>query len=277
MTDASPDVTNGGLRGTDGAGDRLFLAIAALVAVAITTFNTFNTLDERARVGRPLPAWEPAVWEGTSALVLIALLPALLWITRRVWPLDAPMRRWMPIHLAAALGVSLVHVLAMGALRGLIYRLVGEAYDPLLPFKEWPYELRQDLPVYAVFVSLYVGWRMLRERNRGGQGASPDVLEVRDGARRRFLPLSEIDWVEAAGNYVELHRGATSVLHRTSLSGLERQLTDAGFVRIHRSRLVRRGAVEEVVSKPSGDFVVRLRDGHELMGSRRYRKPLLEP
>ncbi|WP_309605928.1 LytTR family DNA-binding domain-containing protein [Phenylobacterium sp.] len=49
----------------------------------------------------------------------------------------------------------------------------------------------------------------------------------------------------------------------------------AGFVRIHRSRLVRRDAVATVESRPTGDFRVRLRDGRELAGSRRYRRPLL--
>jgi len=60
-----------------------------------------------------------------------------------------------------------------------------------------------------------------------------------------------------------------------SLSEMERRLRSAGFVRIHRSRLVRREAVAAVESKPTGDFIVRLRDGRELAGSRRYRRPLL--
>ena len=87
--------------------------------------------------------------------------------------------------------------------------------------------------------------------------------------------LAEVVWVEAAGNYVELHRGASGLLHRASLADMQRRLEGAGFVRIHRSRLVRREAVAAVESKPTGDFVVRLRDGRELAGSRRYRRPLL--
>jgi DNA-binding LytR/AlgR family response regulator len=89
------------------------------------------------------------------------------------------------------------------------------------------------------------------------------------------VPLADVQWVEAAGNYVELHRGGAPVLHRASLSEMERRLSAAGFVRIHRSRLVRRDAIAAVESKPAGDFVVRLRDGPELAGSRRYRRPLL--
>ena len=108
-----------------------------------------------------------------------------------------------------------------------------------------------------------------------GEGEAADVLEVRDGARRHFVPLAEVIWVEAAGNYVELHRGGAGLLHRASLSAMERRLQTAGFVRIHRSRLVRREAIADVESRPTGDYVVRLRDGRELVGSRRYRRPLL--
>jgi DNA-binding LytR/AlgR family response regulator len=54
-----------------------------------------------------------------------------------------------------------------------------------------------------------------------------------------------------------------------------RRLRTAGFVRIHRSRPVRREAVAGVESKPAGDFLVRRRDGRALAGSRRFRRPRL--
>jgi DNA-binding LytR/AlgR family response regulator len=110
------------------------------------------------------------------------------------------------------------------------------------------------------------------------QGAPPslETIEVKDGARRRFVAALDIQWIEAAGNYVELHTADAAILHRAPLSELERQL-GLGFVRVHRSRLVRRGAVAQVESRPSGDYVVRLSDGREVLGSRRYRRPLLEP
>jgi DNA-binding LytR/AlgR family response regulator len=171
--------------------------------------------------------------------------------------------------------VSLVHVVAIGIMRWGVYALVGDHYDPWSPLTDWPYELRKDLVVYAAVVAIYVAWRRLRAGPPAAAGQPPDVLEVRDGARRHFVPLIDVVWVEAAGNYVELHRGGTGLLHRASLSEMQRRLQGAGFVRIHRSRLVRREAVAAVESKPTGDFVVRLRDGRELAGSRRYRRPLL--
>ncbi|WP_165844060.1 LytTR family DNA-binding domain-containing protein [Phenylobacterium kunshanense] len=257
--------------------DLLFVAIAAVTGLAVTVFNTLNVVDDRARVGRPIPVWEPAVWEGTSVIVLLCLLPVVMWATRRAWPSRAAVVQLAAIHLATFLAIFLVHVTVMGLLRSAIYGLAGATYEPLQPLRDWPYELRQDLPIYVAVVLFYVAWTKLRRS--GGTTAAPDRnrLEVRDGARRIYVPVDEIDWIEAAGNYVELHRAAGSLLHRSSLAEMERQLAGRDFVRIHRSRLVRRSAVRQVETKPSGDFVVRLSRGGELAGSRRYRRPLLEP
>lgn len=239
------------------------------------TFNAMNVYHERARGGHPLLFWEPAVWEGSSGIYFLALSPAILALTRRAWLGDRPLAPRLAVHLAAAILVSLGHVLAIGVMRWASYRVLSNDYAPLEPLGDWPYELRKDVMVYATIVGLYVGWRYLRAAQRPATEALPDVLEVRDGARRHFVPLAEVVWVEAAGNYVELHRGGEGLLHRASLAAMEQRLQRAGFVRIHRSRLVRREAVAAVESKPTGDFVVRLRDGRELAGSRRFRRPLL--
>ena len=255
--------------------DLLFTGVVAGVLVIFLYFNALNVADEHARIGRPLALWEPMVWEGSSGLFFLAISPLVTALTRRFWPTRPPWIRKIAVHATAAVFVSLLHVLAIGAVRWAIYRLVGGSYDPLGPLGDWPYELRKDLVVYAAMVGLYVVWRTLRSRARPVEAASAEVLEVRDGARRHFVPVNDVVWVEAAGNYVELHRGGAGLLHRASLSEMERRLQTAGFVRIHRSRLVRREAVAAVESKATGDFVVRLRDGRELAGSRRYRRPLL--
>lgn len=255
--------------------DALFTAIVAAVLVVFLYLNALNVADELARGGRRVPLWEPMVWEGSSGLFFLAVSPLVTSITRRFWPTRPP---WVPkllVHGLAAILVSLAHVLAIGAMRWAVYRVVGGYYDPLGPLGDWPYEFRKDVLVYATIVGLYVVWRALRDRAPAPTAATAAVLEVRDGARRHFVPVSEVVWVEAAGNYVELHRGGSGLLHRASLSEMERRLQADGFVRIHRSRLVQREAVAAVESKPTGDFVVRLRDGRELAGSRRYRRPLL--
>ena len=255
--------------------DLLFTAVVAAVLVVLLYFNALNVAVERARDGRPVALWEPMVWEGTSGIYFLAISPLVTAITRRFWPSRPPWGRKMAVHAIAAILVSLGHVLAIGVARWAIYRLVGGHYGPLGPLGDWPYELRKDVLVYAAIVGIYVAWRSLRDRAQAATPSAAEVLEVRDGSRRHFVPLADVVWVEAAGNYVQLHRDGTGLLHRASLSEMERRLQRAGFVRLHRSRLVRRESVASVESKPTGDFVVRLRDGRELAGSRRYRRPLL--
>ena len=255
--------------------DLLFTVVVAAVMMVFLYFNALNIADEHARGGHPVALWEPMVWEGTSGLFFLAVSPAITALTRRFWPTRPPWAAKIAVHAVAAVLVSLVHVLVIGACRWAVYRVVGGYYDPLGPLGDWPYEFRKDVLVYASIVAVYVVWRSLRARAAPATPPSAEVLEVRDGARRHYVPLTEVVWVEAAGNYVELHRGAGGLLHRASLAEMQRRLETAGFVRIHRSRLVRREAVAAVESKPTGDFIVRLRDGRELAGSRRYRRPLL--
>jgi hypothetical protein len=259
----------------DPRGDVVFIASAVGIFAVILTFNALNVFHERAEGGHPLRVWEPITWEGSSGVYFLAVLPVILAFTRRFWPLQTSVVRNVALHFVAAVVVSLGHVLAIGGMRWAVYRAVGGHYGFLGPLTDWPYEFRKDLLAYSSWVAVYVMWRKLRVRSADPAAAREDVLEVRDGARRHFVPLAEVIWVEAAGNYVELHRGAGGLLHRASLATMERRLEGAGFVRIHRSRLVRKDAVAAIESKPTGDFVVRLRDGRELAGSRRYRRPLL--
>lgn len=258
--------------------DGLFIAVFVVVGSAIAIVDALSVVDDRARGGHPVSFWEPMVWEGSSVIVMTVLAPALMALTRRVPPLEAPWGRVLGLHLLGAVAYSLIHVTAMGALRWAVYAAVGGYYGPLSPLGDFPYEFRKDLLSYAAVVAIYVIWlRLFRPAPATAVDGGPEAIEVRDGARRHFVPLTEVVFIEAAGNYVELHRGRTPILHRAPLSQMERQLQGQGFVRIHRSRLVQRALIAEVESKPSGDYVVRLSDGRELAGSRRYRRPLLEP
>lgn len=278
MTDRQGSGTSGGAPGTSGKGDGPFLIATAVALILFALVNTFSVLHDVNERGDRLPFWEPFVWEVSSIVVILALLPAFTAFTRRVWPLDPPWPRVAALHLLALVAFSVLHIAGMGVVRWAVYAGVGGAYAPFAPLGDFFYEFRKDALAYAGFVSLYVAWRRLGLRPAVAADAPPaEAIEVRDGALRRFVPLAEVAWIEAAGNYVELHRGETPILHRAALSEMERELQGAGFVRIHRSRLVRRAAIAQVESKPSGDYVVRLSGGRELAGSRRYRSPLLDP
>jgi len=279
VTDRQASGTSDRAAAARGRGDAPFVIAVAVSLLLFAVVNTFSVLDEVRGTGRRLAFWEPFVWEMSSIAVVLAIMPVFMALARRIWPLDPPWWRAVGVHLAGLMVFALVHIAAMGVLRWAVYALLGGYYAPFGPLGDFLYEFRKDALGYAGFLFMYVLWRRQRQQVAATAvvEAEPGAIEVRDGARRHFVPLAEVAWIEAAGNYVELHRGQTPILHRAPLSEMERQLEGAGFVRIHRSRLVRRDAVAEVESKPSGDYLVRLADGRELAGSRRYRRPLLEP
>jgi two-component system LytT family response regulator len=99
-------------------------------------------------------------------------------------------------------------------------------------------------------------------------------LVIKSGGRVFFLRAAEIDWVEAAGNYLRLHVGREVHLLRETLNGLEARLDPEQFLRIHRSTLVNVERIREIQPLFHGDGVVVLRDGTELPMSRGYRQQL---
>jgi two-component system LytT family response regulator len=98
---------------------------------------------------------------------------------------------------------------------------------------------------------------------------------VRTGSRFEFVMTADIDWVEAAGNYVTLHAGSRAPMIRQTINGLERQLDPRRFRRIHRSVIVNLDRIKEVLPLPGGEYCARLRDGTELRIGRSYRHNIL--
>jgi two-component system LytT family response regulator len=103
-----------------------------------------------------------------------------------------------------------------------------------------------------------------------------DRLVVKSGGRVFFLRTEEIDWIEAAGNYVRLHLGEESHLFRETMNGMESRLDGRRFVRIHRSRIVNTERIKELQPWFNGEYVVILRNGTRLTLSRGYREKLQE-
>jgi two-component system LytT family response regulator len=102
-------------------------------------------------------------------------------------------------------------------------------------------------------------------------------LVVRSAGRIFFLRVEEIDWLEAADNYVRIHVGRESHLVRETLQSLEDRLDPSRFLRIHRSTLVNLDRIRELHPLFHGDYVVKLVDGTELSLSRNYREKLAGP
>jgi two-component system LytT family response regulator len=109
----------------------------------------------------------------------------------------------------------------------------------------------------------------------------PKRLQVEAGARTVLLETAELEWAAAAGNYVELHTSAgRTLLTRATLESVADQLDPGDFLRLNRSALVRIGAVVELRRRPHGECLVKLRNGTELVWTRRFRRgagPLVTP
>jgi two-component system LytT family response regulator len=101
-----------------------------------------------------------------------------------------------------------------------------------------------------------------------------DRLVVKSSGRVYFVRTADIDWCEAAGNYVSLHVGTQSHLIRETMNRLETQIDPRQFVRIHRSTIVNVDRIQELRSSFNGEHVVVLRDGSRLTLSRGYRDAL---
>jgi two-component system LytT family response regulator len=99
---------------------------------------------------------------------------------------------------------------------------------------------------------------------------------IKSGGRVFFVRSEEIDWIEAAGNYVKLHVGTDAHLFRETMNTLESRLNPDTFYRIHRSHIVNIERVRELQPWFNGEYVVFLKNGTRLTLSRGYREKLQE-
>ncbi len=115
---------------------------------------------------------------------------------------------------------------------------------------------------------------LLSHIKSGTDAPSPDAqsrLVIKAKGRVIFLDVEEIDWVEAAANYVRLNVGKESYLLRETISRTSERLDPNEFIRIHRSTLVNVRKIKELIPVNSGEYIVVLKSGKELSCSRGYR------
>ncbi len=108
----------------------------------------------------------------------------------------------------------------------------------------------------------------------GRERSHPERFAVRAGGRVVFVRADEIDWVEAAGDYVSLHVGKKTWLLRETLTSFERKLDPDAFARIHRSAIVNVSRIAELRPYDNGEYLVLLGDGTRLKLTRSHRHAL---
>lgn len=264
MTEPSPSLP----LTEDAARRRAFFIGWAGIAAFLVLQVTANAVSE-LRDLKGVDPREPFVWEYTSAIVLIALVPALRWLLR-IAPFEGG--RWLRLGLVYFTGsviFSVVHVSGFLALRYVLYRLAGAHYGGT----DWIYEYRKDLVAYAGFLALLAlaDWAARQWARGRAPAAGQRLYHLRDGARVVRVPLDEIVAVTSARNYVEFHlAGGRKPLVRETLAKVEGELAGAGFLRTHRSWLVNPAHVRAVTPAAAGDFRLELASGLTAPLSRRF-------
>lgn len=260
-------------------------------ALASIVGNALTVGMEMRRAGLPHHPAEPWIWEGSSNLVFLALVPAVAWFTRR-YPLHLDTwRRRLPAYLVASAAFSALHVLGMVALRMAIYASVGDSYDFGHWGRQFAYEYLKDVRSFAGMVLLMEAYRFLLRRLQGEASllAAPDddappvePIErperflVRKLGREFLVAAADIEWLQASGNYVNLRVRGRDYPLRSTISAIESRLDPARFQRVHRSHIVNLDHVASIEPLDTGDARIHLRDGGTLPCSRRYRAALRE-
>ncbi|WP_267224752.1 LytTR family DNA-binding domain-containing protein [Dyella silvae] len=262
-----------------------------VVLMANTVFNGmvawFDLVYRSHRVG----SIEPWIWEATSSVVILALVPCVVWATRR-WPIRFD--TWthsLKVHLALSVPFCLIHVGLMIVLRTLAYDVMGEHYhfgnDWL---QELGYEYLKDIRTYFLFVVMITGYSFVMRRLQGeaallaepDEGPPVEPVErperflVRKLGKEFLVAAREIEWLQASGNYVNLHVRGRDYPLRATMAGIEERLDPARFLRVHRSYLVNLDYLVEIEPLDTGDARLTMRDGATLPCSRRFRVQLRE-
>ena len=262
-----------------------YVSLLMVLYLAINNgINATSDWMETTRDGSPdFALWEPFVWEYSSALSNLILLPLIFMLWRRM-PLSLTRIKTQIVqHLLLALIFSAAHVTIMVLLREGVYWFVGGNYDfgPIL--REFFYECRKDVWGYMFFLSLYHLYHFVYRRLKGEANLIdaestgnkyaqvPEHLLVKKLDREFLVRVDDIEWMESSGNYVNLYSGGRIYPLRSTLAELTDRLRSKGFSRIHRSYAVNHYAIDHISYQSSGDGEIHLKNGHKLNLSRRYK------
>jgi hypothetical protein len=259
------------------------------LAVVWTTFWLLTAavdFQEYVRGGGVRP-WEPLAATATSACVATLIA---VWQVRRAGeqehllktPLRWFLRMWTWLPLLAVAYVAGVYVLRM-----VVYALAKTEFRHPPWTNVFAYELSKFILFYVLLSAVHFGLRAFSAWQGERSPQDDDTRRASDGPRvsarltiterghTTLVGYEEIEWLEAADNYVSLHLDGQEILVRRTLSSLLKELDD-GFARTHRSAAVRLDRVAAVRPRDKGDATVIMRSGAEVPCSRQQRAALID-
>ncbi len=260
-----------------------YLSIALLANAVVAWFDL-----ERAK--STSQAWEAVVWEATSNGIHGLLIFLILRFDRR-FPISlATWRTSLLAHVLFTPVYSLVHVSGMYWMRVGIYQALGNSsgYWWANWWTEFGYEYLKDFQTYFLFLTIIYLYRFILRRLQGeaeflSEGreevepiAVTDRFLIKKLGREFLVRVDDIDWIESAGNYANLHVGTRVYPLRETMANMTDRLARQGFQRVHRSAIVNLDRITEIVPFDTGDGEALLTSGVRIPVSRRYRRKLRE-
>lgn len=260
-----------------------------LMYAVSAVFNSITEVMDVRRRGLDISAWEPVVWESTSAISFLLLIPLLVLATRWMPPRLEDWQRVVVAYFVASIAYSVAHVLIMVGLREAVYTTLGASYD----FGPWPrelaYEYMKDFRSFLGNVVIIELYRFVIRRLQGEvrildhppddepvpESSRPERFLVKMLGREFLVKADRIEWAQAAGNYVNLHVGEREYPLRSTISGLSGQLNPDRFMRVHRSYIVNLESVASIEPMDTSDARIHMKSGEVIPCSRRYRDALL--
>ena len=109
------------------------------------------------------------------------------------------------------------------------------------------------------------------EPAKSARYADPNWLPIRNGRETVRVPVREIEWVDAAGDYLCIHAAGNTHILRATMREMETLLDPRLFQRVHRSTIVNLTRVKSLRAHMNGEYFLRLEGGQELKLSRTYR------
>lgn len=272
--------------------------------------NVYVALDDNANSS--FHKWEPVLWESSSTIVFVLMIPLILIFDRHFPIRFETLKTHLPLHIIATIPFSLIHVFSMVAMRETGYWYMDSDYNFGHWPSELLYEYAKDLRTYFYLLTIIYLYRLVLFRAQGEatvpalesqnsehlqtedsqsggslsdsslsdslQSSSPLPLHqhllVKKLGKEFLVRIEEIEWLEACGNYVNLHVSGRAYPYRGTMKSLQEQLDPAQFLRVHRSYMVNYSQIQSIEPLESGDAKIQLRQGKELPFSRRYRADL---
>lgn len=251
----------------------LWLAFSLLAAL----INSISGVADIAQSGASTPHWHQYADEMTSWFGFAVAVPVLFLFDNALATRKVPLSGRLLIYAVSSIVFSGVHIALMMGARPPVFALFGGHYGIGSWLDRFTYEYPKDIVTFLIALGVAALQRRSMpveetaktpaEAPRRPAAQAPTFL-ARGTAGETLVRVAEIDWVEAQGNYVALHAGGGTYLVRRTLQEVEAVLSGHGFIRTHRSAIVRSSLIRSFAVADGGGLHVILGNGERVPLSR---------